>query len=247
MKRIYILIITIFIVSASFAQTLQSAAEAYSKENYNEAVQIYEALSDSVGVSPELYYNLGNSYYKLKNYPKAVLNYERAILLSPGDEDIKVNLDMARANIVDKIDVIDRSFISVWFESIRNMASSNTWAILAIISFILFLIGIFLYIFNKQVLLKKIGFFGGVICLIFSVYTNVVSYKQKQKILIRDSAIIMSPSVTIKSSPSQSGTDLFILHEGTKVKIIDEVGEWYEVKIDDGNSGWIKDSEMEII
>ena len=88
MKRIYVLIITIFIVSVSFAQTLQSAAEAYSKENYKEAVQIYESLSDSVGVSPELYYNLGNSYYKLKNYPKAVLNYERAILLSPGDDPV---------------------------------------------------------------------------------------------------------------------------------------------------------------
>ncbi|MBR5324395.1 MAG: tetratricopeptide repeat protein [Muribaculaceae bacterium] len=247
MKRLHILIAILFTATISMAQTLQEAADAYSKENYSASVKIYETLSDSVGVSAELYYNLGNSYYKLKNYPKAVLNYERALLLSPGDEDIKFNLEMAKANVVDKIDVVDRSFLSIWFESIRNIASSNTWASIAIVSFILFLIGMFVYIFGKQVTLKKIGFFGGAILLLLSVYANVASYKQKQKILERNTAIIMSPSITIKSSPSESGTELFILHEGTKVKITDKVGEWSEIKVEDGNSGWIKSSEMEVI
>ena len=113
MKRTYILIAILITATISSAQSLQDAADAYSKENYTVSAQIYESLADSVGVSSELYYNLGNSYYKLKNYPKAVLNYERALLLSPGDEDIKFNLEMARANIVDKIDVVDRSFISI--------------------------------------------------------------------------------------------------------------------------------------
>ena len=247
MKRAYILIAILITATISSAQTLQDAADAYSKENYALSAQIYESLADSVGVSSELYYNLGNSYYKLKNYPKAVLNYERALLLSPGDEDIKFNLEMARANIVDKIDVVDRSFISIWLESMRNITSSNSWAVIAIVSFILFLIGIFVYIFGKQVMLKKIGFFGGAILLMLSIYANVASYKQKQKILERETAIIMAPSITIKSSPSESGTELFILHEGTKVKITEKVGEWSEIKIEDGNSGWIKTSEMEII
>lgn len=248
MKRLYILIaILITTVSVLSAQSLKDAEEAYSKENYSTSVEIYEALADSVGVSAELYYNLGNSYYKLKNYPKAVLNYERALLLSPGDDDVKFNLNMAKANIVDKIDVVDRSFISMWFESIRNITSSNRWAIIAVISFILFLIGIFIYIFGKQITLKKIGFFGGAILLMFSIYANIASYKQKQKIIERETAIIMAPSITIKSSPSESGTELFILHEGTKVQITDKMGEWSEIKIEDGNSGWIKTSEMEII
>ena len=155
MKKIYILLSIIFTTTALSAQSLQDAAEAYSKENYSEAVQIYESLSDSLGVSSELYYNLGNSYYKLKQYPKAILNYERALLLSPGEEDIKVNLELARANIVDKIDVLDRSFISIWFEKLRNITSSNTWAIIAITTFILFLLGVFVYIFGKNVILKK--------------------------------------------------------------------------------------------
>ncbi|MBR5532814.1 MAG: tetratricopeptide repeat protein [Bacteroidales bacterium] len=247
MKRIYLLIAILFTVTIVTAQSLQEAEDAYSKENYPASVEIYEALVDSVGVSPEIYYNLGNSYYKLKNYPKAIINYERALLLSPGDEDVKFNLDMARANIVDKIDVVDRSFISIWFESIRNRASSDSWAVIAIVSFILFLIGIFFYIFSKHIILKKIGFFGGAILLLISIYANVVSYKQQQKILERNTAIIISPSVTIKSSPSESGTELFILHEGTKVRVTDKVGEWSEIKIDDGNSGWIKASAMEII
>ena len=100
MKRLHILIAILFTATISMAQTLQEAADAYSKENYSASVKMYETLSDSVGVSAELYYNLGNSYYKLKNYPKAVLNYERALLLSPGDEDIKFNLEMAKANVV---------------------------------------------------------------------------------------------------------------------------------------------------
>ena len=247
MKKIYILLLNIFTTSALSAQSLQDAAEAYSKENYSEAVHIYESLSDSLGVSPELYYNLGNSYYKLKQYPKAILNYERALLLSPGEEDIKVNLELARANIVDKIDVVDRSFISIWLEGMRNITSSNTWAIWAITTFILFLLGVFIYIFGKNVTLKKIGFFGGLLLLLVSIYANVASYKQKQKILERNTAIVISPSVTIKSSPSDSGTDLFILHEGTKVEITDKMGEWKEVKIEDGNRGWIKNEDMEII
>ena len=247
MKRVYIVIVILVTATIAKAQSLQDAADAYSKENYSASVQIYEKMSDSIGVSPELYYNLGNSYYKLKNYPKAILNYERALLLSPGDEDIKFNLELSKANIVDKIDIVDRSFISIWLESIRNITSSNSWAIVAIVSFILFLIGISLYIFGKQVLLKKVGFFGGVVFLLLYIYSNIASYKQQQKILVRDTAIIMAPSITIKSSPSESGTELFILHEGTKVKITDKVGEWSEIKIEDGNSGWIKTSEMEII
>lgn len=247
MNRIYIFLAIILTSTFSSAQSLQDAADAYNNEKYSDAVEMYESIADSLGVSPELYYNLGNSYYKLKNYPKAVLNYERAILLSPADEDIKANLELARANVVDKIDVVDKSFISVWFENIRNCASSNGWSVIAIVSFILLLTGCFLYIFNNNILIKKIGFFGGALFLLVTIFANISANKQKSKIMERDSAIIMAPSITIKSSPADSGTDLFILHEGTKVKVTDIVGEWSEIKIEDGNSGWIKSSYMEII
>lgn len=247
MKKIYIFIIALFTISFASAQSLQEAADAYTKEDYKKAALIYQTLADSVGVSPELYYNLGNSYYKLKDYPKAILNYERALLMLPGDEDIRTNLEMARANITDKIDTLDKSFISVWFESVINIASSNAWALFAIITFLIFLIGIFTYIFTKNITIRKVGFFGAVLMLILSLFANIAAYKQRDKIENRNHAIIMAPSITVKSSPADSGTDLFILHEGTKVKVTDKVGDWSEIKIDDGNSGWIPSSKMEII
>ncbi|MBP3354536.1 MAG: tetratricopeptide repeat protein [Bacteroidales bacterium] len=247
MKKIYIFIIALFTISFASAQSLQEAADAYTKEDYKKAALIYQTLADSVGVSPELYYNLGNSYYKLKDYPKAILNYERALLMLPGDEDIRTNLEMARANITDKIDTLDKSFISVWFESVINIASSNAWALFAIITFLIFLIGIFTYIFTKNITIRKVGFFGAVLMLILSLFANIATYKQRDKIENRNHAIIMAPSITVKSSPADSGTDLFILHEGTKVKVTDKVGDWSEIKIDDGNSGWIPSSKMEII
>ena len=154
---------------------------------------------------------------------------------------------MARANITDKIDTLDKSFISVWFESVINIASSNAWALFAIITFLIFLIGIFTYIFTKNITIRKVGFFGAVLMLILSLFANIAAYKQRDKIENRNHAIIMAPSITVKSSPADSGTDLFILHEGTKVKVTDKVGDWSEIKIDDGNSGLIPSSKMEII
>ena len=114
-------------------------------------------------------------------------------------------------------------------------------------SFILFLIGIFIYIFNKKILLKKIGFFGGIVLLLISIYANIASFKQKQHMQNSNTAIVITPSITIKSTPSEGGTDLFLLHEGTKVQILDKIGEWSEIKLEDGNVGWIKTVDMEVI
>lgn len=248
MKKTTIIIITMLsVVVHAGAATLQEAADAYGAQKYKEAAAMYETIIAEQGKSPEVYYNLGNSYYKQKLYPQAILNYERALLLSPGDEDIRFNLELARNKITDKIDVVDRSILSVWGDTLRNLCSSDTWSIIAIITFILFVAGVYIYFFTGAVWLRKTGFFGGLLLLVISITANCFAYRQKEKLLTRDEAIIISPSVTVKSSPSDSGTDLFILHEGTKVKITDKVGEWSEVRIEDGNTGWMQNSRMEII
>lgn len=243
--------IMIFAMLCSFiyaeAATLQEAAEAYGAQKYDDAAAMYEEIIAGQGKSSEVYYNLGNAYYKLKQYPKAILNYERALLMAPGDEDIRFNLELARTKITDKIDVIDRSFLSVWGDTLRNLFSSDTWSIIAIATFILFIAGAFLYFFTTTVWMRKLGFFGGFLLLVISVAANFFASKQKEKLLNRNEAIVISPSVTVKSSPADSGTDLFILHEGTKVKITDKVGEWSEIRIEDGNTGWMQNSKMEII
>lgn len=248
MKKTAIIIVSIICsVACIKAATLQEAAEAYGAQKYKEAAAMYEEIISAQGKSPEIYYNLGNTYYKLKEYPRAILNYERALLMSPGDEDIRFNLELARTKITDKIDVLDRSILSVWGDTLRNLCSSDAWSIIAIAAFIMFIIGTYLYFFTSAVWIRKTGFFGGILLLIISVAANSFAYRQKEKLLNRNEAIIISPSVTVKSSPADSGTDLFILHEGTKVRITDKVGEWSEVRIEDGNTGWMQNSKMEII
>ena len=133
MKRVYIIIVILVTATIAKAQSLQDAADAYSKENYSASVQIYEKMSDSIGVSPELYYNLGNSYYKLKNYPKAILNYERALLLSPGDEDIKFNLELSKA-------MLTKFFKPSFFAAaISTTLQFNSFSNLVISIFVIFL------------------------------------------------------------------------------------------------------------
>lgn len=249
MKRIYsILIFCMFCFTQLWSQDLwQQANEAYSKENYSKAITLYEQLQKEKGNSTDLYYNLGNAYYKNKQYPKAILNYERALLLSPGNTDVKFNLDMAKARITDKIEPVGTFFLVMWINTVRDTLSSNSWAILGIICFILFIIGAYLYFFTRQIWLKKMGFFVGLILLVVSIIANCFASAQKEKIEIRNEAIVFAPSITIKSAPAESGTDLFVLHEGTKVKVLSKVGEWSEILIEDGNRGWLPSSDIEII
>ena len=191
--------------------------------------------------------NGANAYYKDKQYAKAILNYERALLLSPGNEDARFNLNMANSHITDKIEPVGSFFLTVWIHSLINTLSSNSWAILGIISFLLFIVGIYLYFFTRNVLLRKIGFFAGLLLLLVSIFSNSFASEQKDKITERNEAIVFAPTITIKSSPAESGTDLFVLHEGTKVKLLDKVGDWSEILLADGNRGWIPTNQIEII
>ena len=164
-------------------------------------------------------------------------------MLSPGNEDARFNLNMANSHITDKIEVVV-CYLFVWK---INTLSSNSWAILGIISFLLFIVGIYLYFFTRNVLLRKIGFFAGLLLLLVSIFSNSFASEQKDKITERNEAIVFAPTITIKSSPAESGTDLFVLHEGTKVKLLDKVGDWSEILLADGNRGWIPTNQIEII
>ncbi len=249
MKRLSIyLLFIVASISATYGQdTLTLANEAYAEEDYIKAIELYEQTLKEEGVSSDLYYNLGNAYYKHNEFAKAILNYERALLLNPGNEDARFNLDMANTHIVDKIDPVGRFFLSVWIDTLRSFLSSNMWAIIGIVSFLLFLVGCYLYLFTKSVGIKKVGFFGGIILLLVSIAANSFAWNLNEKMKTRSEAIVFAATVSVKSSPAESGTDLFVLHEGTKVLVLSEVGEWSEVKISDGNRGWLPSSAIEII
>jgi len=179
---------------------------------------------------------------------KAVLNYERALLLNPGDADIRFNLDMARSKTVDQITPATEVFIVTWINSLTNMQSERGWAKIGIVSFICLLVGLALYIFSKRLFVREIGFIGAVVLLVVTVCANLFARQQKNELMDRTGAIVMSPTVTVKSTPDESGTELFVLHEGTKVFVEDNsMKGWKEIRLEDGNKGWIPTEAIEII
>lgn len=247
-KILFLLLIQCFTWSL-YAQeaTIKEAEVAYTKEDYSKAIELYETLLKSRGESAEIYYNLGNAYYKANKIAPAILNYERALLLDPGDGDIRFNLQLARQKSVDKIEPIGDFFLTQWFESIQNMGAADSWAKLGIVCFILFIGCLILFFFSRWIRLKKIGFYLGVLLLLMVIFSNIFAKHQKDELLNRTGAIVFIPTVTVKSSPDASGTDLFVLHEGTKVSVKSKLGEWSEIELEDGNVGWMPSKNLEII
>lgn len=174
---IFLLSFVQFVQAESF--TKADADKAYQENKYAEAIKMYENILATQGESAVVYYNLGNSYFKEKNMAKAVLNYERALLLNPGDADIRFNLDMARNKTVDQITPATEVFIVTWINSLTNMQSERGWAKIGIVSFICLLVGLALYIFSKRLFIRKIGFIGAIILLVVTVCANLFARQQK--------------------------------------------------------------------
>lgn len=220
---------------------------AYMRKDYAAAIQIYENLLRT-GEAAELYYNLGNSYYKSNDIARAILNYERALLLKPGNGDIRANLEIARSKTIDKVVPVPEIFFVAWTKSLINCLNTNAWAKFGIISFIFLLVSLCLYFFAKRTIWKKTGFITGLVFLVFVVLSNVFAAQQKSRLTQRNEAIVLSPSVTVRSTPSESGTSLFVLHEGHKVMIKDDsMREWKEIHLEDGKVGWVPASAVEVI
>ncbi len=250
--KIFILLVFTFISimsSVSANTTFQRAADAYNAQRYADAVALYDSVEVADGVSPQLYYNRGNAYYKMGKYAPAILNYERALMLDPSNPDISYNLELANTKIADKIEETGTFFINVWAQTVRDWFTSNTWAVIGIISFLMFMIAFVTYMFvdSQHMRVRKWGFFIALPLFIISLIANACALAQNDRSSNRDQAIIFAGEVSVKSSPSDSGTQLFVLHAGTKVTLIETVGEWGEVRISDGNRGWLPLSAIEII
>jgi len=243
---LYFFVLVSSIVSAQ-EDMINVAENAYRQENYLQAIELYEEILQVFGDSPEIYYNLGNAYYKAEKIAPAILNYERALLLDPGDAATRFNLEIAKLKKVDRIDPLGEFFVVQWFRSIQNLVSVDTWASIGIACFILFIGCLIMFFFSKWMKLRKTGFYLGVILLFIVICSNIFAWNQQKAIVERKGAIIFAPTVTIKNSPDASGTDLFILHEGTKVFIKSSLGEWFEIELEDGNVGWIRQKDLERI
>jgi tetratricopeptide (TPR) repeat protein len=243
-------ILLAFTVQAQLSQQesmMEQANQSYSSADYAAAISLYESVIGSGYESAGIYFNLGNAYFKLGNIPAAILFFEKARKIDPTDEDIRFNLELANSRIIDKMEPLPDFFLRTWWKSARDLFSSDQWAKIGLAGFILLLVSAALFVISTMVFTRKIMFWAGIVCftimsasLIFSLY----SYREYSR---QSSAIIFTPTITVKSSPNESSVDLFVIHEGTKVYITDMVEGWSEVRLANGNVGWVQTENFRFI
>ena len=245
MKKVLFIFGLLFVSNILLATSslFRDANELYDHQKYKDAIILYDSIQQEGLESSELFYNMGNAYYKLKKWPQSILYYERTLKNNPNYEDAIHNLSLAQLKIIDKIEPIPQLFYQKWWKNIYTLTSVNIWALLCIIFLWL---GLILFIITKltKPFLNKNYFLIFVLCSIFSFS---LSHSEHQQNVNTKHAIIYSASVVIKSAPSYTSTDIFTLHAGSKVQITDQIGNWIHIQLANGNKGWmIKENCQEI-
>jgi len=256
MKRILLSAILFLTVSAvthadpavSRDSLWNSAVAAYSEENYPVALEGFLTLEGEGVRTADLFYNIGNAYYKCGNYVgKSILYYERALKADPSFEDARNNLSMARAYALDKIDTVPEFVLFSWLKVVRNSLSSDIWAVLCMVMFGLSLLFLFFFRFGSSTAVRKWAFGMACFFIVLSASSFGFSLSQKFESERADRAVVMVPVSSVKGSPNTNGQSLFIIHEGTDVNLLDELGEWSRIELSDGRQGWINSGDIEII
>ena len=225
----------------------QIANTAYNAGNYAQAEECYTRIVEQGLHSAALYYNLANAHFKQDELGKAMLYYNRALRLRPNDEDIRHNLEYAEQSTKDSIEEIPEFFLKTWIKSLRGALSCTAWSILSLLMLVAALACGLLYLLAQRLSLRKIGFYLMAVTALLFVVTTAFAWSERNMLVERSEAIIMNSAVSIKSSPDRSATELFVLHEGTKVTIGETIDGWAEVRIADGRKGWIEQERIERI
>jgi tetratricopeptide (TPR) repeat protein len=240
---------SLFSTSSLHAESAQGlytiGTDAYTAKNYQQAIDAYQKLISDGYRNAAVYYNLGNSYYKTDRISLAILNYERALRLAPSDEDIRFNLKLANLKTVDRIIPVPQLYILSKWQDLVASRSSRTWAIYSIVSVWLALVAFVVYLFVGH--FRRAGFFSGVVLVLFSIFFFCISSVESQAEYGAGQAILTAANTYIKSAPDTSGTDLFMIHEGVKLYILDKVGDWSKVRLADGKVGWVEQSTLTVI
>lgn len=233
----------------SYVDSLWTAGvEAYAQGSYLQASQSFTSIASLGLSSPELFTNIANSYFKNQEYGKAILYYERALKLDPSNKDANYNLSIARQFTLDRIESVPEFFLKSWSRQLSYLLSSNSWALLAMFLFFATLVLVLVFALGSSSLWKKISFFGAIAALLLSALALGNAVSQKNSYEAKDEAVVMKAVCSAKSSPSAiSGADLFVLHEGTKVRILDSVGEWTNIALADGREAWVLSEEITVI
>lgn len=243
----FFLLITLKSIASDALTDFKKANEYYQKQDYENAIKIFEGMIKSGNVSAEIFYNLGNCYYKTGSVAQTMLNYERARKLSPDDDDINFNIKIASLKIVDKMDVVPEIFYKRWLKNVATLFPVDTWTKIFLANFWLLFIFLGMYLIASSPSLKKLSFVLSCFFLIIAINAFVLSQKSYAITFVDQQAIVTGASVYVKNSPDEKGSDQFIIHEGTKVDVLDELGDWKKIRIANGSIGWLKQSEMEVI
>lgn len=231
--------------SSSYKVNKAKADEAYLKGDYQKAIGIYEELLKN-DRNAELYYNLGNSYYRTDNITKAVLAFERARLLNPGNKDIKHNLEIASSKTIDNIQPEEKMFFVAWYHDFVNILTSDTWACTALVSLVVSLILLLVYLFAGPMFVRRIAFYVSTVLIILFFLGNLFAWQLKSFALESNGAIVTVATLSVKSSPTSQSAETFAIHEGTRVEIIDSsLKGWLQIHLADGREGWIADNTVE--
>lgn len=254
MKQFIIVLITLLSLCGvaraeepQLEQLWDKANTAYINADYAGALSCYDSIVASGHRGYKLYYNIGNTYFKLGQIGRSILYYNKALRLAPSDVDTNYNLSVANSFVKDKIERVPEFFVVGWMRALRLSLSSNTWAVVSLVALILALGLVLFYLLSQKMSLRKVGFFGALLCFVMFAVTAGFSAIERREMTDPTEAIIMSSAAPVKSSPDNASKDLFVLHEGTKVKVVSSLDKWREVSIADGNKGWILSSSIQMI
>lgn len=248
MKKRIIIISSIVLLLFSFSvhtiantaidDSLKSANDNYTLGKYEEALNTYKNILKSGYDSEILYYNLGNAHYKLGHIPEAIWCYEKTLLHNPQNQDAQFNLKMANLQIVDKIEPLPEMFTRKIINYVLNLFSPTIWTYISLSLFWLMVITFAMYLWLSRIKVRRTSLVFSLIFLFLGIITTYTSFHANKRIEDPNTAIVYPPNVYVKSAPEDAGTDIFIIHQGLKVKILDQVGNWYKIKLADGKIGW---------
>ena len=232
---------------ADIDSLFQMANSLYQQGQYEPALEQYNAVILNGKESADLYYNMGNAAYRSNSIGHAILYYEKALKLEPAHEDAIHNLEFVSRYRLDTFEEVPVLFLGAWISGFVQMLPEQSWSIMAMLFFVVILVGLLFYLFSRSMVLKKSGFISGLVGLVLFVIAISSALSRHRDIVNPDTGIILAPSVVVRSSPSESGTELYILHEGTKIEVNEEVSSWQNIKLIDGREGWIVADDFESI
>ena len=249
MKKVFCIIVVFisFIGAAQDDALFNKATDSYNNGDYEKAIELYSQILDHGQHSASLYFNLSNAHYKLNQIAPSVYNYEKALLLAPNDQEIKHNLSFAQNMTLDAIEVMPETGLARIYKSVTGLLSFDQWSYLAIAFMIIFVLLYIAFYYFEYATRKRIAFISSIIFFLGSIICLIFAFMQYNDFMADQPAIVFDSEVQIKAEPNKGSQPIFLLHEGTKVNVLDELNEWKKIKIADGKSGWISSNSIKML